>query len=1747
VSGHCSLNLSVEKFASRLNPTKLSVLGVQFMQRWGKPVLVLLLSLFILSLRSAGASGAQKSAPMPIIFETNRGQVAQNYRFVSRHSALEMLFSSDGVDLVVGDSKKQPPKITFRLLDSRQSVVPEARNPLRSVSNYLVGNNPSRWLHDVPNQAQVVYREIYPGIELLFHGDNGQLEHDFHVASGADPGTIRFSISGVDTVALDATGNLELSLPGSKFLLRRPVAYQESPQGEEIVQSAFVLDDDGSVGFRVGAYDRSRELVIDPVFVFSTYLAGNTADWATAITSDSTGNVYVTGYTNSLDFPIANGIQPTASGSPVAFVSKLDPTGHTLLYSTYLGGSSRNYGNSIAVDSSGNIIVAGVSSSNDFPHAGSVPTTMCSGNNDCFFLVSLKPDGSEFNYAGLIGGIEGTDAGFGPGAGAGTVAVDSSGNVYLASVTDDATFEITPGTLATSVPGYPFNSTFVMKVNPTGALVYSTIVPGTASQDITINLNNVFEPTGISVDATGEATIAGSAGPGLPSTTGVIQPLFPNPSSGNESAGFVLQLNATASAIKYATYVTGTDTIGGLAVDRAGNTYVTGGTSEPNLPVSTKAYQKTLKAGQDCTCNSGFIVKLNGLGTSVLAASYLEGTPSVGNEGTSFSGIALDSHANVFVGGMTGSSDFPMANPFVSEWVSGTSVWDMVIASMSSDLSSVQFGSFLSSTDQGFPGSAFAAIAMDSQNHLLVLGQTVTTDFPTTPDSFQPTPPSQAYHPFIAKLDMATPAPSVCLDSWGLDFGNIVANQSITRTLHVTNCGNASVSIASLVSSDPTVTAQQSCGSIAPKSVCSVSITYKPRDSSALQATLSLNDNAAITPQVVQLSGQGMAAKLSPSTGSFNFGDLLVNTTGALTQLFFYNAGTANLAITSAFANGDFAVNQNSCSGSIAPNFGCSITVTFSPTAAGIRTGTLTVNSNDPVYPQAALSLVGTGDSVYAVPIISSPGSGTAQINNGRITVDIQGANFYPASKVSVNGTPQTTTYLSGQQIQAALSSSVTNTIGEVFITVMNPAPGGGTSVPAPFTLYQAINLDVAFLAAVPGSPLLYASIPSSASSNPNTVVAINPTTGALGTPIRVGNNPGLLAASSDSSYLFVVANQDQTVQRINLSTKAVDQTFAFPTDNCSFCGTNSAVDLKGVPGSPQQVVLATTREVALYNGSGLVNYVPTTWSVTGSFTSFAFAGNPKAIYSLPITNAQTPFLNVIGMTPQGLQFTPPSSYGLFNQTGAEVASDGTLLYTSAGQVWSPTSQSQVGTFPVTNYNSTSSPNLYNLVVDSGSGNIFVLGEQNYQVSSSALVLSAYSKSLNLSGSLAFTQLQYPLDTNLVRWSSNGFAFLAPDLVAGMNTVYTLTSSLANSSTSNPVPQLSSISPTSTPEGTTGIQLTLNGQGFGGSSAVMWNGSPLTTTYVAGSVLTASVPAANLASSSSALVTVTNPAPGGGTSNAVSFAISPLAPVISFSVSTVGFSRQQIGTSSSAQTVSIQNPGTAPLNILGVSITGANSASFQQKNSCPTTLSPGANCAVSAVFAPVSSGAQSASLTFTDNAAGSPHSVSLTGTGVSLGLASASGGSTSATVSAGTTAGYSLVIGGAGIAGTATITCTGAPRGATCSVPGTVTLSATMPSSLTVTVTTGAQQAATASPMRFTWFWALALLGVVALPKRREGEKHLVVLKALPVLLLAVFCSCGGGGGGQSNQGTPAGKYSLNITATQGSSSQSLPLTLTVQ
>jgi HYDIN/CFA65/VesB family protein len=530
-------------------------------------------------------------------------------------------------------------------------------------------------------------------------------------------------------------------------------------------------------------------------------------------------------------------------------------------------------------------------------------------------------------------------------------------------------------------------------------------------------------------------------------------------------------------------------------------------------------------------------------------------------------------------------------------------------------------------------------------------------------------------------------------------------------------------------------------------------------------------------------------------------------------------------------------------------------------------------------------------------------------------------------------------------------------------------------------------------------------------------------------------------------------------------------------------------------------------------------------------------------------------FFTQAGLDASGLHYTQitGTNYGGNTTTGNGIVSDGNLLYTSAGQVWNPATQTEIGTFPVTTYNSTSYPSYRNMTLDSSLGEIYVIGDQAYGNSSSGVVLSAYgTKSLTLTGTLAFPFIGYPYVTNLVRWGSNGFAFIAAGPGLTDQELYLGRSSIIAPQTVNALPALAGLSPSSATAGGGVFTLTLNGGNFLAGSTVSWNGSMLPVTYVSSTQLTASVPASDLAQSGTAQVTVTNPAPGGGTSSTQVFTIMAAIPQFTSSASSVNFGSIAQGTSSSAQPITLSNTGTAVLSISGIAASG----DFSQTNTCGGTLAVNATCQVSIVFTPTAIGERTGTLTVSDNATGSPQTVTLSGTGVQpLTLGVGTGGSTTTTVVSGQAATYNLSLSGSpGFSGTVALTCSGAPQNATCSiVPSTVTLPAGGSANFAVTVSTSVQTAYL-KPRSDTIVAGLGLFSLFSAPIflliRKWTRTQIQMLCAASALLITLT-ACSGGSKGSSQPVSPAvtppGTYALTVTAAAGNTTVSQKLTLVVQ
>ncbi len=427
-------------------------------------------------------------------------------------------------------------------------------------------------------------------------------------------------------------------------------------------------------------------------------------------------------------------------------------------------------------------------------------------------------------------------------------------------------------------------------------------------------------------------------------------------------------------------------------------------------------------------------------------------------------------------------------------------------------------------------------------------------------------------------------------------------------------------------------------------------------------------------------------------------------------------------------------------------------------------------------------------------------------------------------------------------------------------------------------------------------------------------------------------------------------------------------------------------------------------------------------------------------------------------------------------------------------------------------------------------------------------------KSLVLTGTLAFPLIGYPNVTNLVRWGSNGFAFIAAGPGLTDQELYLGRSSIIAPQTVNAVPALAGLSPSSATAGSGALTVTLNGSNFLPGSTVFWNGSTLPVTYVSTTELSVSVPVSDLAQSGTVEVTVTNPTPGGGASSIQVFKIIAAVPQITSSTSSVSFGNIAQGASSTAQIITLTNTGTAVSNISSIAASG----DFSQTNTCGGTLAINTSCQISIVFTPAATGQRNGALTVNDNATGSPQTVTLSGVGVQpLTLGVGTGGSTTTTVASGQKATYNLSLSGnSEFSGVVMLTCAGAPQNATCSVvPSTITLSAGSSSNFAVTVSTSASQTAFLYPKSYTYIAGLGLFSLSSVPlflliRKRTPLQIRMLCAASALLITLTACSSGGSTGSSqpvSPATTPPGTYALTVTATAGNTTISQQLTLVVQ
>jgi hypothetical protein len=651
--------------------------------------------------RSAAAVGGSslvaRIATMPLRFEANHGQFDERVSFLGRGSGYCAFLTEEGATLTFpsnneGGAGEGSGVLAIRVLGGR-SVKPSPSDRLPGVSNYFVGNEPSRWRTGVEGYARVRYADVIPGVDLVYYGSGlRRLEYDVVIAPGADPGSVVLAFQGAESVAIGGDGAALLRLRGGREILHpAPVAYQLDAAGRrERVDARYDLRQ-GGLAFDVGRFDPRRPLVIDPTLVHSTYLGGLGSDGAYGIALGSNGEAFVAGTTGSTNFPGASAPQPAFGGGRFdVFVAKIDAAGQSLVYSTYLGGVGDDFANRVAVDSAGEAFVTGTTASANFPMSQPLQAAFGGGPFDAF-VAKLSASGSALVYSTYLGGT-GNDQ-------AQAIAVDGAGEAFVAGFTSSTNFP-------TAAPFQGSNlaasgTAFLTKLNAAGsAFVYSTYLGG-STQD---------KANGIAIDSAGEAYVTGFT----TSTNFPIASALQGLNRGGGGDAFVAKLNATGSALLYSTYLggSGADVANGIAVDAAGEAFIAGNTTSADFPTHA-ALQAALGGPQDA-----FVAKLDSAGATLVYSGYLGGSDvDYGDD------IAVDGAGEAFVAGYTASIDFPTASAIQSV---NAGKQDAFVAEVARAGSALVYSTYLGGTDN----EQAYRIAVDSSGKAVVVGETASVDFP---------------------------------------------------------------------------------------------------------------------------------------------------------------------------------------------------------------------------------------------------------------------------------------------------------------------------------------------------------------------------------------------------------------------------------------------------------------------------------------------------------------------------------------------------------------------------------------------------------------------------------------------------------------------------------------------------------------------------------------------------------------------------------------------------------------------------------------------------------------------------------------------------------------------------------------------------------------------------------------------------------------------------------------------------------
>jgi hypothetical protein len=1184
-----------------------------------------------------------------------------------------------------------------------ESFAWQGENAVGGESNYFLGNNPLQWRTHVKHFAEAEAQNVLPGVDIVAYGNAEGVEYDLRVAPGVSADNLRLAIAGSDAgatgsehVRLHASGDLTISLDGRELRMKKPAIYEEwaatAKQATRRIQidGGYAMAADGSVEFRVGPHDARATLVLDPslTVAYTTFLGGTGSDTAQSIALDAAGNVYIGGTTTSAASFAESGTHLGPAGGSDFFIAKINPSlagPSALVYLTFIGGSGAEIGGKIAVDASGNVAIAGTSTSVDYPTTDSSTLTLGTNGvavNDAA-VTEIDPTGAKLVYSTLFGG-NGNEASVSPGG----IAMDSAGDIYLAMDTQSTNLTIAP-----VPPETPYSSVYGGGVSDGFLAIFVPVVTAPAVHLRYCTYLGIFAGvtvTGVAVDSLGNAYLAGyTTDPTgtLPTTNG-----FQQTYGGDPFDAFVMKILPSGNGpadLSYATFLGGSGMDQALAISVGtqlpGTAYVTGTTQSIDFPVTgtprfggTAGYQTALSGASNAFLS---VIGQNPAGvTSLLYSTYLGGEQN--DTGLS---VFFAQTNQIYVSGSTTSANFPALfnfQPFSGDQDAFVTELDPTSAGAASLIFSTPLGG---TSAAGTTATALGnAVAADANGNVYLAGSTTAGNFPlagnpnsgvqSTCASCQQTPP--ANDAFLVEIaPNSTPLPSVTLKTAEngpkLNFGAQPVNSTTIppQALAVYNTGDAPLSISSITlagpnSADFSLQGPLACTTvpIPPGDNCSFELGFVPSVVGPEATFVTFTDNAPPGSQVLEAVGSGAGALAVVAPATLNFGNQPDGTTATL-PFILTNAGTQQLNITNQLVPSGPGAAQFSVAISgpaqncvvVAPGGVCTLVASFTPSTTGSFSAEVEFVDNSGAGSPQVVTLTGTGTGMAPLlaiaPTSVSFGTQPVGITSGmqNVTLTNTGSALLELTGVAITG------------------SNSTNFGFVVKGTTPCPYPSGTLAAGASCT----ISVDFAPQAAGPVGAVL--SISDNAAGSPQSV-ALSGTGGTSGISLAPAtlNFASQTIGASSAAQIVNVNNTGTTPVAMTISIAGNNPADFAETDNCSqsplaggkscvinvtFYPTQSGARSADVlisdsaPHSPQIVTVGGTavQAAAIVSPSGTIGF--------GS----ALAGTASPPITVTITNSGAP---PAILTVRGANVNPAGNFTATNNCTSGVSAGGNCTLT---------------------------------------------------------------------------------------------------------------------------------------------------------------------------------------------------------------------------------------------------------------------------------------------------------------------------------------------------------------------------------------------------------------------------------------------------------------------------------------------------